>query len=128
MNIDTKKNLLYVEDPKSQFNASATVFEEFFNKVDKVSYYDEALHLLGTNTYDIVLYDISMHPEKIRFIKQVQEKKSMQPIFTLLLDTAEDLAFGLSQLGVNVVVIHPSQFDEALENIATFNPQTGDTN
>lgn len=126
MNTDKKKNLLYVEDKKSQFNASATVLEEFFNKVDKVSYYDEALHLFDTNTYDIVLYDISMHPEKIKFIKQIQAKKSMQPIFTLLEDTAEDLAFGLSQLGVNVVVIDPIHFDEALENIATFNPQTGD--
>ena len=122
-----KKDLLFVEDPKSSFNASAGVIEEFFNKVDKVSYYDEALHLFDNNNYDIVLYDISMHPEKIKFIKQIQAKKSMQPIFTLLLNTAEDLAFGLSQLGVNVVVIHPSQFDEALENIATFNPQTGDT-
>lgn len=123
-----KKDLLFVEDPKSSFNASAGVLEEFFNKVDKVSYYDEALHLLDKNEYHIVLYDISMHPEKIRFIKEIQKKKSMQPIFTLLLDTAEDLAFGLSQLGVNVVVIHPNQFDEALQNIATFNPQTGDTN
>ena len=123
-----KKDLLFVEDPKSSFNESEGVLEEFFNKVDKVSYYDEALHLLAKNEYDIVLYDISMHPEKIRFIKEIQKKKSMQPIFTLLLDTAEDLAFGLSQLGVNVVVINPSQFDEALQNIATFNPQTGDTN
>jgi len=122
-----KKDLLFVEDPKSSFNASAGVIEEFFNKVDKVSYYDEALHLFDNNSYDIVLYDISMHPEKIKFIKQIQAKKSMQPIFTLLLNTAEDLAFGLSQLGVNVVVINPSQFDEALQNIATFNPQTGDT-
>lgn len=126
MNTDKKKNLLYVEDPKSSFKTSTTLLEELFNKVDKVSYYDEALHLFDNNSYDIVLYDISMHPEKIRFIKQVQEKKSMQPIFTLLLDTAEDLAFGLSQLGVNVVVIDPSYFDEALENIATFNPTTGD--
>lgn len=123
-----KKDILFVEDPKSLFNESEGVLEEFFNKVDKVSYYDEALHLLDKNEYDIVLYDISMHPEKIRFIKEIQKKKSMQPIFTLLLDTAEDLAFGLSQLGVNVVVINPGQFDEALQNIATFNPQTGDTN
>ncbi len=128
MDTNQKKNLLFIEDPKSAFKTNITLLEELFNKVDKVSYYDEALHLFDTNTYDIVLYDISMHPEKIRFIKQIQKKKSMQPIFTLLLDTAEDLAFNLSQLGVNVVVIEPSQFDEALENIATFNPQTGDTN
>ncbi len=121
-------NLLYVEDKKSPFNEDTALLEKQFLKVDKVSYYDEALHLLDKNEYDIVLYDISMHPEKIRFIKEIQKKKSMQPIFTLLLDTAEDLAFGLSQLGVNVVVINPSQFDEALQNIATFNPQTGDTN
>ena len=120
-------SLLYVEDKKSPFNEDAALLEKLFLKVDKVSYYDEALHLLGENIYDLVLYDISMHPEKIRFIKEIQKIKSMQPIFTLLLDTAEDLAFGLSQLGVNVVVIHPSQFNEALENIATFNPQTGDT-
>ncbi|HIC13276.1 MAG TPA: response regulator transcription factor [Sulfurimonas sp.] len=128
MDTNQKKNLLFIEDPKSAFKTNIALLEELFNKVDKVSYYDEALHLFDTNTYDIVLYDISMHPEKIRFIKQIQKKKSMQPIFTLLLDTAEDLAFNLSQLGVNVVVIEPSQFDEALENIATFNPQTGDTN
>ena len=127
MDTNQKKNLLFIEDPKSAFKTNIALLEELFNKVDKVSYYDEALHLFDTNTYDIVLYDISMHPEKIRFIKQIQKKKSMQPIFTLLLDTAEDLAFNLSQLGVNVVVIEPSQFDEALENIATFNPQTGDT-
>ncbi|CAI6146020.1 MAG: hypothetical protein SPLUMA2_SPLUMAMAG2_01820 [uncultured Sulfurimonas sp.] len=128
MDTNQKKNLLFIEDPKSAFKTNITLLEELFNKVDKVSYYDEALHLFDTNTYDIVLYDISMHPEKIRFIKQIQKKKSMQPIFTLLLDTAEDLAFNLSQLGVNVVVIEPSQFDEALQNIAQFNPQTGDTN
>ncbi|HIP20351.1 MAG TPA: response regulator [Sulfurimonas sp.] len=123
-----KKDILFVEDPKSLFNESEGVLEEFFNKVDKVSYYDEALHLFQNNTYDIVLYDISMNPEKIKFIKQIQKEKSMQPIFTLLQDTSEGFAFGLSQLGVNVVVIKPSQFDEALQNIATFNPQTGDTN
>ncbi|MDF1877807.1 response regulator transcription factor [Sulfurimonas sp. SAG-AH-194-L11] len=126
MNVTKKKNLLYVEDPKSQFKTNIDLLKTLYANVDKVAYYDEALHLFDKNEYDIVLYDISMHPEKIRFIKQIQEKKSMQAIFTLLLDTAEDLAFGLSQLGVNVVVIDPSYFDEALKNIATFNPKTGD--
>ncbi len=126
MNVTKKKNLLYVQDPKSAFNTSTDLLKTLYNNVDIVSYYDEALHLFNTNTYDIVLYDISMHPQKIKFIKQIQKIKSMQPIFTLLLDSAEDLAFGLSQLGVNVVVIDPSYFDEALENIATFNSHTGD--
>ncbi|MDF1878566.1 response regulator transcription factor [Sulfurimonas sp. SAG-AH-194-C20] len=128
MNLTKKKNLLYIEDPKSPFNTSTELLKRIYANVDRVSYYDEALHLFDNKVYDIVLYDISMHPEKIKFIKQIQKIKSMQPIFTLLLDTAEDLAFGLSQLGVNVVVIHPNQFDEALENIAAFNPQTGDVN
>ena len=128
MNKDNKQSLLYVENKKSPFNETPALLEELFSKVDKVSYYDEALHLFRNNTYDIVLYDISMNPEKVKFIKQIQKEKSTQPIFTLLQDTSEDFAFGLSQLGVNVVVIEPSQFDEALQNIATFNPQTGDTN
>ncbi|MDQ7068553.1 MAG: response regulator [Sulfurimonas sp.] len=126
MDTNQKKDLLFVEDPKSTFNANTTLLEELFNRVDRVSYYDEALHLFDTHNYDMVLYDISMHPEKIKFIKQIQKKKSMQPIFTLLEESSEDLAFGLSQLGVNVLVINPTQFDEALQSIAMFNPQTGD--
>ncbi|MDQ7042464.1 MAG: response regulator [Sulfurimonas sp.] len=126
MDTNQKKDLLFVEDPKSTFNANTTLLEELFNRVDRVSYHDEALHLFDTHNYDMVLYDISMHPEKIKFIKQIQKKKSMQPIFTLLEESSEDLAFGLSQLGVNVLVINPTQFDEALQSIATFNPQTGD--
>lgn len=93
-----------------------------------MKYPDKALHLFKNNSYDILIYDISMNPEKVKFIKQIQKIKSMQTIFVLLEEDSEDHAFGLSQLGVNVIILDPSQFDEALENIAAFNPETGTIN
>jgi len=125
MNSHKKHNLLFVEDYKSPFNTTTEHLEKFFDKVDKVTYHDEALHLFTTNSYDIVVYDISMSPEKVKLIKQLQDIKSMQSIFVLLQESSEDHAFGLSQLGVNVVLLTPEQLDEALENIALFNPETG---
>ena len=128
MNREKKHDLLFIEDYKSPYKTTMQHLEKLFKQVDKVTYHDEALHLFKNNNYDIVVYDISMQPEKVKLIKQLQDIKSMQPIFVLLQESTEDHAFGLSQLGVNVIILTPEQLNEAFENIALFDPETGSVN
>ena len=122
MNTDKKWNLLFIQDDRSMFDSGTKKFNELFNSVDKVLAKDEALTLFNANQYDIVLGDISVEPEDIGLLKQIKDMKPEQTIFALVSPKDTDKLFGIADLGINAFELTPEYFDQALEQIAIFDP------
>lgn len=122
MNTDKKWNVLFVKDDASMFDADSEMFDVLFNKVDKVLGREGALKLFESNDYDIVISDISVKPEEVAFMKQLIDLKPEQTIFVLVSPNDTDKLYGIADLGINAFELDPTQFDQALETIAEFNP------
>ncbi|MBT8349226.1 MAG: hypothetical protein HKP62_07270 [Sulfurovum sp.] len=122
MNTNKKWNVLFIEDDGSMFDAGTKMFNQLFNKVDKVLGKEESLKLFNANLYDIVLADLSVEPEGVGLLKQMMDKKPAQTIFALVSPKDTDKLFGIADLGINAFELIPEYFDQALEQIAMFNP------
>ena len=122
MNRDKKWNVLFIKDELSMFDSDTKMFDELFNKVDKVLGRVGALKLFESNNYDIVICDISVRPEEVAFMKQLRDMKPEQTIFVLVSPKDTDKLYGIADLGIHAFELDPTQFDQALETIAHFNP------
>lgn len=122
MSTDKKWNVLFIEDDRSMFDSGTKMFNKMFNKVDKVLGKEEALKLFDSNQYDIVLGDISVEPESVGLLKQIKDMNPEQAIFALVSPKDTDKLFGIADLGINAFELSPLQFDQALEQIAMFDP------
>lgn len=122
MTAEQKWNLLFIQDERSMFDANTNAFETYFNRVDKASNREEALKLFNENQYDVVLSDLSVEPEGLGFLKQIKDIKSQQCIFALVSPKDTDKLYGIADLGINAFELTPDYFDQALEQIALFDP------
>jgi len=122
MNTDKKWKILFIKDEKSMFDAKTAMFQTLFSKVDTVVGRKEALKFFDDNVYDIVLADLTVNPEELAFMKQLQDLKHGQCIFTLIAPKDTDKLYGIADLGIHAFELEPSQFDQALEVIAQFDP------
>lgn len=122
MTAEQKWNLLFIQDERSMFDANTNAFETYFNRVDKASNREEALKLFNENQYDVVLSDLSVEPEGLGFLKQIKDIKSEQCIFALVSPKDTDKLYGIADLGINAFELTPDYFDQALEQIALFDP------
>lgn len=122
MTAEQKWYLLFIQDERSMFDANTNAFETYFNRVDKASNREEALKLFNENQYDVVLSDLSVEPEGLGFLKQIKDIKSEQCIFALVSPKDTDKLFGIADLGINAFELTPDYFDQALEQIALFDP------
>jgi len=122
MNTNKMWNLLFIGDDKSMFDSDTKMFNQLFNKVDKVLGKEEALRLSDANQYDIIIGDLSVVPEGVALLKQIKDKKPEQTIFALVSPKDTDKLFGIADLGINAFELIPEQLDQALEQIAMFNP------
>ncbi len=122
MSTDKKWNVLFIEDDRSMFDSGTKMFNQLFNKVDKVLGKEDALKLFDSNQYDIVLGDISVEPESVGLLKQIKDMNPEQAIFALVSPKDTDKLFGIADLGINAFELSPLQFDQALEQIAMFDP------
>ena len=122
--MDTVKkwSLLFIQDEKSMFDSGTIMFNILFNRVDKVLSKEEALRLFDVNDYDIVLGDLSVQPEDVGLLKQIKDMKPEQTIFALVSPKDTDKLFGIADLGINAFELTPEYFDQALEQIAIFDP------
>lgn len=126
MNRDRKWNILFIEQEKSMFDSNTAIFNQLFNKVDKVLGTQEALKCIDSNAYDIIVNDVSAEVvEGIILLKQLKEKKPDQTLFALVSPKDTDKLFAIADLGVNAFELTPEQFDLALEEIAKFDPYEG---
>ena len=124
MKTDKKWNLLFIQDDRSMFDAGTKMFNVLFNRVDKVLGKEEALRFFNANQYDIVLCDLSVEPEGVGLLKQMKDSKSEQTIFALVSPKDTDKLYGIADLGINAFELTPEYFDQALEQIAIFDPST----
>ena len=122
MTADKKWNMLFIKDESSMFDADTNAFNQLFDKVDKASGREEALKLFDVNQYDIVLSDLSVDPEEVAFLKQLKDIKPEQTIFALVSPKDTDKLYGIADLGINAFELTPDYFDQALEQIAMFDP------
>ena len=122
--MDTVKkwSLLFIQDEKSMFDSGTIMFNILFNRVDKVLSKEEALRFFDVNDYDIVLGDLSVQPEDVGLLKQIKDMKPEQTIFALVSPKDTDKLFGIADLGINAFELTPEYFDQALEQIAIFDP------
>jgi DNA-binding NtrC family response regulator len=122
MNTIKKWDLLFIGDDKSMFDSNTKMFDKLFKKVDKVLGKEEALKLFDVQQYDIIIGDLSVEPEGVALLKQIKDKKPQQTIFALVSPKDTDKLFGIADLGINAFELTPEQFDQALEQIAMFDP------
>lgn len=122
MTTGQKWKLLFIKDERSMFDSDTKAFDQLFNRVDKVIGREEALKLFEANSYDIVLSDLSVEPEEAAFLKQIKDINSKQTIFALVSPKDTDKLYGIADMGVNAFELTPEYFDQALEQIAAFDP------
>ena len=122
MAIDKKWNILFIQDDNSTFDLNTKMFDSLFNRVDIVSQKEEALKLFDKNQYDIVIGDLSVVPEGVAFLKQIKDIKTQQSIFALVSPKDTDKLYSIADLGINAFELDASQFEQALETIAEFDP------
>ncbi len=122
MHTDKKWKVLFIKDEMSLFNANTDMFSVLFAKVDKVVGREEALSFFDKSSYDMVICDLSVKPEELAFMKQLMDIKPGQCIFVLVAPKDTDKLYGIADLGIHAFELEASQFDQALETIADFNP------
>ena len=121
MNTSKKWNILFIEQNESMFDSGTQMFEQLFNKIDRVQDTEEALKLIENNQYHIVISDISVDfLDGIRLLKVIKNRKSEIAIFALVTEKDSDKIFGISEQGIHVFELAPEQLDLALEEIARF--------
>jgi len=120
--IDKKWNILYIKDERSIFDLNTKIFDSLFKKADISLSRNETLRLYKNNNYDIVIGDLSIEPEGLAFLKQIQDLKPKQSIFALVSPKDEDKLFSIADLGINAIELTPEQFNQGLETISQFNP------
>jgi DNA-binding NtrC family response regulator len=122
--MDTGKRwtILFIKDDRSLFDSNTKMFETLFNRVDVVSGKDETVKLFEKENYDIVIGDLSVEPELLGLLKQLKDLKPVQEIFALVAPKDTDKLYGIADLGINAFELTPIQFDQALEQIAVFDP------
>ena len=122
MTQDTQWNILFIKDDRSMFDSGTKIFDKLFGRVDVVLGKEEALKFFDANEYDIVMADLSVEPEKLGFLEQIKDIKPKQSIFALVLPKDTDKLYGIADLGINAFELTPEQFDQALEQVALFDP------
>jgi len=122
MTTDKKWKMLFIKDETSMFDSDTKTFGQLFKRVDVVLGREEALKSFDENEYDIVMGDLSVKPEEVAFLKQIQDIKPGQCIFAMVAPKDTDKLYSIADLGINAFELTPEQFDQALETIAQFNP------
>lgn len=117
-----KWNILFIKDAQSTFDISIKIFNTLFNKVDFVQGREEALKFFDTNTYDMVISDLSVDPKELGLLKQLQDIKSEQCIFAFVDPKDTDKLYGIADLGINAFELTSDQLEQALEAISEFDP------
>ena len=117
-----KWDVLFIKENKSIFESNTEIFNELFNKIDKAQGDEEALKLIESNHYDILIYDLSGDfLDGIRLLKLIKHRKPKIALFALVTEKDSDKIFGVADQGIHVFELEPSQFDLALEEISRFN-------
>ena len=122
---DKQWSILFIRDERSAFDTGTKMFDQLFDRVDVANGKEKALKYFEADTYDIVIGDLSVEPERLGMLKQIKDLKPKQSIFALVLPKDTDKLYGIADLGINAFELMPEQFDQALEQLAHFDPYEG---
>lgn len=122
MDIAKKRNVLFIKDDRSLFDAETPALKKLFSSVDIARGREEALKFFESNPYDIVIGDLSVAPEAVGLLKQLKDLKTEQTIFAMVSPDDTDKLYGIADLGIHAFELMPEHFDLALEAIAKFDP------
>jgi DNA-binding NarL/FixJ family response regulator len=115
-------SMLFMIDKRSKFSTKAKNLE-IFSTVDFATNKDEVLELFEKNKYDIVLSDLSIEAEQAGVLKQLKDMDNDQIIFAILDPKDRVKLYGIADMGINAFELLPTQFNDALEMIAEFDPE-----
>ncbi|HFU74855.1 MAG TPA: hypothetical protein ENK66_01275 [Arcobacter sp.] len=115
-------SMLFMIDTRSKFSTKAKNLE-IFSTVDFATNKDEVLELFEKNKYDIVLSDLSIEAEQAGVLKQLKDMDDNQIIFAILDPKDRVKLYGIADMGINAFELLPTQFNQALEMIAEFDPE-----
>jgi len=117
-----KKSVLVIEDTTSAFKFNQSVLQNHFNGIERAVDRDTALEYFTARSFDTVIADLSVAPENIAFMKQLQDMKPDQVIFVIVDEKDTDKVYGFADMGIHAFILEPEQLDQALEAIAAFDP------
>jgi DNA-binding NarL/FixJ family response regulator len=120
MHVNT--TMLYIKDSRSKFDSQSEMFNIMYDVVDMCETKEEALALYKKNSYDVVLGDLSVEPQKAGMYKQIKDINNNQIVFVLVDPKDTKKLYGIADMGINAFELTPDQFDQALKLIGTFDP------
>ena len=120
--MDKKYNVLFIKGENTKLDTDTKVFTEVFDTVEKATDTNKALKLIHSKKYDVVIHDATIdHLNGVTFVQQIKKMKPEQEIVALVSLENENKLEVIIDLGVNVYIITPEEFDPALEAIASMN-------
>jgi len=122
MNKAQKWKILFIKDNDSAFNLQPSPWQDLYEIVDIVTGREEALKFFHSNNYDFVISDLTVKPEEVAFLKQIQDIRPEQVLFAMVSPKDSDKLYGIADLGINAFELSPEQFELAMEQIAVFDP------
>lgn len=120
--MEKKWNILFIKDGRSDFDLQTPALASLFSDIDFVEGKDEALKYFNGLSYDIVIGDLSVEPERAGLLKQLRDLNPKQAIFAMVSPKDSDKLFGIADMNINAFELTPEHFDLALEQIAEFDP------
>lgn len=123
MSTNKKYSLLYIKDSESKIDSNTNKFEELFKSFEIATNNDEAKELTSKNKYDVILSDLTVDPERVVLLQEINQNDKSQIIFTMLSPKDSDKLFKIANAGINAFELEPEQFEQALEVISEFEPE-----
>ena len=122
INLLSDKKVLYAEDEKGIRQNIIEVLELFFQKVDAAENGLEAIEKFSLDTYDVLIFDISMpHMDGLEAIKEIRKENKKIPIIILSAHTEQEYLWRAVELKITKFITKPCNKDillEALEQAA----------
>jgi len=116
INILSDKKILYAEDEPGIRQNIVEVLELFFQKVDAVSDGIAAIERFSLDTYDVLMFDISMpHMDGLEAIKKIRETNKRIPIIILSAHTEQTYLWRAVELKITKFIVKPCNKEIMIE-------------
>lgn len=125
MSENTKRTLLFITQSGSSFDAKTPAFNSLFAQVNVMDFEEGSRIVEKASTYDIVIGDLSIDPEKVGVLKQIKDNQGNAIIFAMVDPKDTEKLFKIADMGINAFELLPEQFEMALQEIARYNPDIG---
>jgi DNA-binding response OmpR family regulator len=116
LNILSNKKVLYAEDEKGIAKNIVEILELFFQNVTEVNDGLEALEEIKCNSYDVLIFDISMpNMDGLQAIKEIRQSNKKIPIIILSAHTQQEYLWRAVELKITKYLTKPYDKDTLIE-------------